>query len=49
MFVGKAGVYPKKNHSGALLYGWLLALPTNNRLGWKNLPGTNTLVYYQNL
>ncbi len=25
----------------------LLALPTNIRLGWRGLPGTNTLVYYE--
>jgi hypothetical protein len=25
-----------------------LALPTNIRLGWKGLPGTNTLSYYEN-
>jgi hypothetical protein len=26
--------------------GRLLALPTNNSLGWKGLPGANTLAYY---
>jgi hypothetical protein len=25
------------------------ALPTNIKLGWEGLPGTNTLVYYKNL
>jgi hypothetical protein len=25
-----------------------LALPTNIRPGWKGLPGTNTLAYYEN-
>jgi hypothetical protein len=24
-----------------------LALPTNTRLGWKGLPGANTLAYYK--
>jgi len=24
------------------------ALPTNIRLGWKGLPGTNVLAYYEN-
>jgi len=24
------------------------ALPANTRLGWKGLPGTNTLAYYGN-
>jgi hypothetical protein len=31
-----------KHLSGAPLKGRLLALPTNNRLGWKGLPGENT-------
>ncbi len=35
--------------AGAPLYGRLLALPTNTRLGWKGLPGTDTLAYYRNL
>ncbi len=25
------------------------ALPANIRLGWKGLPGTNTLAFYENL
>jgi hypothetical protein len=29
--------------SGTPLKGRLLALPANIRLGWKSLPGTNTL------
>jgi hypothetical protein len=33
-----------KHLSGAPLYGRLLALPTNIRLGWKGSPGTNTLL-----
>jgi hypothetical protein len=33
---------------GAPLLGWLLALPTNIRLGWKSLPGKSTIAYYQN-
>jgi hypothetical protein len=32
--------------SGAPLEGRLLALPTNIRLGWKSMPGTNALAYY---
>jgi hypothetical protein len=35
-----------KHLSGAQLLGRLLGLPTNIRLGWKSLPGTNTLAYY---
>jgi hypothetical protein len=31
----------------ALLKVRLLALHTNNRLGWKGLPGTNTLASYE--
>jgi len=33
-----------------MLYSWgrLLALATNNILGWKGLPGTETLAYYKN-
>jgi hypothetical protein len=29
--------------------GKTLALPANIRLGWKGLPRTNTLAYYENL
>ncbi len=36
-----------KHLSGAPLYGNLLALPTNIRLGWKGLSGTNALAYYE--
>jgi hypothetical protein len=28
--------------------GKVLALPTNDRHGWKGLPGTNTQAYYEN-
>jgi hypothetical protein len=35
--------------SGAPHEGRLLALPANIRLGWKGLPGINTLAYYKNL
>ncbi len=38
-----------KHLSGAPLYGGLLALPTNIRLGWKGLPGANTESYFINL
>ncbi len=33
--------------SGASLYGRILASLTNFRLGWKGLPGTNALAYYE--
>jgi len=42
MFVGKAGAYPSEAPFR------LLALPTNTRLGWGGLPGTNILAYYGN-
>jgi hypothetical protein len=49
MFVGKAGAHPVKNLLAAPLKGRFLALPTNIRLGWKGLPGTNALTYYEKL
>jgi hypothetical protein len=38
-----------KHISVASLYGMLLALPTNNRPGWKGMKGANTLAYYAKL
>jgi hypothetical protein len=35
-----------KHLSGAPLQDTFLDLPTNIRLGWKDLPGPNTLAYY---
>jgi hypothetical protein len=50
MFTGNARVYVSgAPESGAPLYGRFMASPTNIRLGWKGLPGTNTLAYYENL
>jgi hypothetical protein len=46
MLVGKAGAYPSAFKCFSL--GRLLALPTNNRIGWKGLQGENTLAYYEN-
>jgi hypothetical protein len=49
MFAGKAGAYssgtPFKDPTirGIIL----LDLPTNIRLGWKSVPGTDTLAYYE--
>jgi hypothetical protein len=37
-----------KHLLGASPQGRLLALTTNNRLGWKGLPGINNLAYYGN-
>jgi hypothetical protein len=38
MFGGEAGAYRSE----------ALASPTNIRLGWKGLPGTNTQAYHEN-
>ncbi len=38
-----------KHLSGARLKGRLLASPRNIRLGWKGLPRTNTLAYYESV
>ncbi len=43
MFVNEAEAYLSET---VLLKRIPLALPTNIRLGWKALPGTNTLAYY---
>jgi hypothetical protein len=45
MFAGKAGAYPRVEHLKGLPA--LSALPANIRLGWKGLPGTNALAYYE--
>ncbi len=36
-----------KHPSGAPSYGGLLTSPTNIRLDWKGLPGSNALAYYK--
>jgi hypothetical protein len=38
MFVSRVGAYPSEVY-----------LPTNIRLGWIGLPGTNTLAYWAHL
>jgi hypothetical protein len=49
LYVGKVRSLPfLKNLSDAPHQGRLLALPINNGVGWKGLPGTNTLAYYEN-
>ncbi len=40
--------YPRVDLSGAPLSSMLLALPANDRLGWKGLPGTYILAFYGN-
>ncbi len=42
MLVGKARIYPIEEP----FKGRLLALHTNITLGWRGLPGTNSLAYY---
>ncbi len=49
LIVDKAGAYPRLEDLKGSLIGYNLALPTNNRLGWKGFPGTNTVAYYENL
>jgi len=49
MFAGKAGAYPNDTPLDSPLEGSFLTLPTNIRLGWKILPGTNTLAYLKKL
>ncbi len=48
MFAGRVRAYPSEHLSGAMFKGRLLALHTNIILGWKSLPGTNTVGYYKN-
>jgi hypothetical protein len=44
MFACKEGAYPRLEYlKGAPLLGGLLTLPTNIRLNWEGLLGTNTL------
>jgi hypothetical protein len=45
MFVGD---YPRVEHLKGASIIYALALSANIRHGWKNLPGTNTLAYYEN-
>jgi hypothetical protein len=48
MSVGMPGVYPRVKHlKGASLERALASSP-DIRLGYKGLPGTNTLAYYKN-
>ncbi len=47
MIASKAGSYPCEAPLRCILQGWLLALPTNIRQGWKFLPLTSTLTYYE--
>jgi len=41
------GAYPRVEHLKGVKHKYALALPTNIRLGWKGLPGTNALAYFE--
>ncbi len=47
-FESKARANPMEVLSDASFLVKLLVLPANVRLGWKGLPGTNTLAFYEN-
>jgi len=44
----RQGAYPIAEHMKDSSVGLAPALPTNIKLGWKGLPGANTLAYYKN-
>ncbi len=41
------GAYPRLEHLKGASLRKAVALPANIREGWKYLPGTNTLAYYE--
>jgi hypothetical protein len=43
----RSGSYPRVEHPKSVHSVRPLALPTKIRLGWKGMPGTNALVYYE--
>ncbi len=47
MFVVKAEAYPSDALLRCSTLGRFLASPTNIRQGWKGLPETNTLAYFE--
>ncbi len=47
MFAGKAGACPSEAPFRCSTLGCPLTLLPNIRLGWKDVPGTNTLAYYR--
>ncbi len=48
MFLGEARSLPESGTPERSLTQVGMALPTNIRLVWKGVPGTNTLAYYEN-
>ncbi len=49
MIATKARAYLSETPIRCSTLGWLHALTTNIRLGWKSLPWTFVLAYYENL
>jgi len=47
MFVGKVRSQPRVEHIKGALLRYAPALPANFRVGWKGLPGTNALAFYE--
>jgi hypothetical protein len=47
MFVVRKGACPKVEHLKSASLGLAPALPANIRPGFKGLPGTNALAYYE--
>ncbi len=47
MFADKDGAYHRVEHLKGTSLGLAPALPTNIRLGWKGMPGTNAPAYYK--
>jgi hypothetical protein len=47
MFVDRPGAYPRVELLKGPSLRWAGATLTNIRMGWKGLPGTNTLAYYE--
>jgi len=43
----RSGPYPRVEHLKGVSLVYAAVLLTNNRLGWKSLPSTNTLAYYE--
>ncbi len=44
----RPGAYPRVEHLKGALLSQTQVSPANIRLGWKGLPGTHTLAYYEN-
>jgi hypothetical protein len=45
MLASRAGACTNEASFRCSYLGWAPALSTNNRLGWRGMPGTNTLAY----